>query len=133
MVRSGVLVMDPRAQALSSLARFQVTQMTVGDALHEIAAITLAALPGAAIAGMTVLGEDGQPTTAIYTDEESPEIDAAQYREDKGPCLDAWRHRSVIRIADVDEAAEQYPGFVAACREHGVRSTLSLPTVSGDV
>jgi len=49
--------------------------------LDRIAVITLEAVPAAAVAGMSMLGEDEQPTTAVYTDEESPEIDAAQYRE----------------------------------------------------
>jgi transcriptional regulator with GAF, ATPase, and Fis domain len=124
---------DPRAEALALLARFQVADVTVGEALNEIADITLAALPAAAVAGMTMLGEDGQPTTAVYTDEESPEIDAAQYREGKGPCLDAWLNRRVCRISDTREAAERFPAFASACRDHGVYSTLSLPMVSADI
>ncbi|HEX9969464.1 MAG TPA: hypothetical protein VGB03_04935, partial [Acidimicrobiales bacterium] len=77
--------MDPRAKALSALARFQVTEVSVGDTLHRIAEITQEAIPAAAVVGMTMLGDDGQPTTAVYTDEDSPEIDDAQYREGKGP------------------------------------------------
>src|SRR5436190_5601738 len=105
----------------------------LGDTLDRIAVVTLEALPSAAVAGMSVLGEDEQPTTAIYTDEESPEIDAAQYREGKGPCLDAWRYNRVIRVDRVEDWAETYPGFVTACADHGVLSTLSLPMVSGGV
>jgi len=125
--------LDARAKALSALAHFQVAASTVGDTLDRIAVITLEALPSAAVAGMSVLGEDEQPTTAIYTDEESPEIDAAQYREGKGPCLDAWRYNRVIRVDRVEDWAETYPGFVTACADHGVLSTLSLPMVSGGV
>src|SRR4051795_8399859 len=106
--------LDARAKALSALARFQVADSTVGDTLDRIAVITLAALPAAAAAGMSVLGEDEQPTTAIYTDEESPEIDAAQYREGKGPCLDAWRYNRVIRVDRVEDWAETYPAFAAS-------------------
>ena len=125
--------MDARAKAFSALTRFQVSELNVGDTLHRIAEITLEALPSAAIAGMTMLGEDEQPTTAIYTDKDSPELDEAQYREGKGPCLDAWRHKRVIRVDRVEDWADQYPGFASGCREHGVLSTLSLPMVSGDV
>jgi GAF domain-containing protein len=127
------LSLDPRAKALSALARFQVTDATVGGTLERIAEITLEAMPSAAIAGMTMLGEDGQPTTAIYTNPESPEIDSAQYREGKGPCLDAWRHKRVFRVARVEDCASEYPAFAAACMEHGVLSTLSLPMISGEV
>jgi putative methionine-R-sulfoxide reductase with GAF domain len=124
---------DPRARALSALARFQVADATVGGTLDRIAEITLEAMPSAAIVGMTMLGEDEQPTTAIYTNPDSPEIDAAQYREGKGPCLDAWRHRKVFRVGQVERCASEYPGFAAACSDHGVQSTLSLPMISGEV
>lgn len=124
---------DARAEALAALALFQVTDVTVGDTLQKIADITVDAIPGAAIAGMTMLGDDEQPTTAVYTDEESPEIDAAQYRSGRGPCLDAWRQNRAIRIDEISGRADQYPDFVAACEQHGVMSTLSLPMTAGDV
>jgi transcriptional regulator with GAF, ATPase, and Fis domain len=127
------MAVDPRAKALSALARFQVADGTVGDTLNRIAEITLEAMPAASIVGMTMLGDDEQPTTAIYTNPESPEIDAAQYREGKGPCLDAWRTKRVFRVDRVEECADEYPAFAAACKEHGVLSTLSLPMISGDV
>lgn len=76
--------MDARSKALSALARFQITDATVGDTLNQIAEITLEAMPSAAIAGMTMLGEDGQPTTAIYTNQDSPQIDKAQYTDGRG-------------------------------------------------
>jgi GAF domain-containing protein len=124
---------DPRAQALSALARFQVADATVGDTLNRIAQITLEAMPRASIVGMTMLGEDEQPKTTVYTDADSPEIDAAQYREGKGPCLDAWRQKEVFRVAQIDRCAEQYPAFAVACREHGIQSTLSLPMIGGEI
>src|SRR3954462_13298895 len=96
---------DPRAKALSALARFQVTETTVGETLQRIAEITLEAVPAAAIAGMTMLGDDGKPTTAVYTDHDSPEIDEAQYREGKGPCLDAWRQKRPLRVEQVSARA----------------------------
>src|SRR4051794_15750715 len=124
--------MDARSKALSALARFQVTETSVSETLQRIAEITLEAVPAAAIVGMTMLGEDEQPTTAIYTDRDSPEIDEAQYREGKGPCLDAWRHRRIFRVPQVEAYVDEYPAFAAACLEHGVLSTLSMPLVNGD-
>lgn len=62
-----------------------------------------------------------------------PQIDEAQYREGKGPCLDAWRQRAVVRLDLVEEHASAYPAFASACCDHGVASTLSLPMMSGDI
>jgi hypothetical protein len=39
----------------------------------------------------------------------------------------------VFRVGRVEECADEYPAFAAACKEHGVLSTLSLPMISGDV
>ncbi|MCW2680299.1 MAG: hypothetical protein JWM62_1700 [Frankiales bacterium] len=125
--------MDARAAALSALAQFQVTETTVGQALQRIADITLEAVPAAAVVGMSMLGEDGRPTTAVYTDVESPAIDEAQYRDSKGPCLDAWRNNVVLHVPRVADQADTYPGFAAACLQHGVQSTLSLPMRAGSV
>src|SRR3954453_12076262 len=94
---------DARAKAFTALARFQVAEATVGDTLNRIAEITLEVMPSASVAGMTMLGSDEQPTTAIYTDPDSPEIDEAQYREGKGPCLDAWREKRVFLIGRVED------------------------------
>jgi len=124
---------DARGEALSALARFQVTQATVGETLDRVAQIALEAMTAAEVAGMTMLGNDGRPTTAVYTDKDSPEIDEAQYREGKGPCLDAWRTNQVLRVDRVEDLRSDYPGFTQACLEHGVLSTLSLPMVAGDM
>lgn len=122
---------DPRARALHALARFQVTDATVGETLHHLAEITIDAIPAAEIAGMTMLDADGRPTTAVYTAEDSPEIDAAQYAEGRGPCLDAWRENRIVRIDDTTTTTEEYPAFTAACAAHGIHSTLSLPLATG--
>lgn len=124
---------DPRGEALSVLTRFLVTETTVGDTLQRIAEITFDAVEPATAVGLTMLGEGGRPTTAVSTSPVSPEIDAAQYREDRGPCLDAWRRRRVVRVDDVEAVDHEYPAFTAACRDHRVRSTLSIPLVSGEV
>ena len=122
---------DPSAQALSALSQFLVSKTSMGDTLLRVSQITTAALPHADMAGITLLGEDGRPKTGIFTDTDSPEIDAAQYESGKGPCLDSWRESRVIRLADMDDAADEYPEFAKAARAHGVLSTLSLPLVAG--
>jgi transcriptional regulator with GAF, ATPase, and Fis domain len=127
------LAKDPLATALTALAQFQITRFTVGETLQQIAEVTVEAIPAAEVVGMTMLDDDEKPSTAIYTDEDSPDIDAAQYREGRGPCLDAWRQMRVVRLDDIADRSSEYPGFVEACQRHNVRSTLSLPMVAGDV
>ncbi len=123
---------DPRAEALQALSQFLVAKSSMHDALLRVSEITTGALPAAEMAGVAVLDDNGKPTTAIFTDEEAPRIDAAQYETGIGPCLDAWRTKQVVRIDEMEAAASTYPEFSAAAREHGVNSTLSLPLVAGD-
>jgi GAF domain-containing protein len=126
------LSQDPRSKALTALSQFLVTEATLGETLQRVADITMAAMPGAEFCGISMLDQQGRPTTAIFTDEESPVIDAAQYASGKGPCLDAWRTKKVVRIDDMTLAGDTYPEFSVVALEHGVLSMLSLPLVSGD-
>jgi len=87
-------------------------------------------MPSAAIAGIT-LDDGGHPSTGVYTDDESPRIDLAQYESGRGPCLDAWRQRRIVRIDDMRQAMEEYPEFARSAMEHGVGSTISLAMVIG--
>ena len=123
---------DPRALTLQTLSQFLVADDAAGDTLRRIVAIACDAIPAAEIAGMSLLTDDGGPATPIYTHEASPAIDRGQYAEGRGPCLDAWRERRVVRIDDVEAAVATYPAFSRAALDHGVRSTLSLPLVAHD-
>ena len=122
---------DASAQALGALSQFVVSKTSMGETLLRVSQITTDALPAADMAGITLLGADGKPTTGIFTDPEAPEVDAAQYASGRGPCLDSWRLQTVIRLDDLD-AAGAYPEFVAAARAHGVQSSLSLPLMAGE-
>jgi GAF domain-containing protein len=121
-------------EALDALSRFLVADASIGDTLQRVAEISVDAVPCAAMAGITMLDEHEQATTAVFTDAGAPEIDQAQYDSGRGPCLDAWRARALVRLDDVDDdGAASYPEFATACREHGIFSTLSLPLVNGDL
>jgi len=126
------MLSDAQAQALRALSNFLVSKTSMGDTLLTVSQITVDALPGAEMAGISLLGEDGRPTTGVFTDQQAPEIDTAQYESGRGPCLDSWRQGEVIRLDDVESAAGAYPEFAKAAQAHGVQSTLSLPLVAGD-
>ena len=124
--------LDARSEALASITRFLVTDVSLGDVLLQVAQATVNAMPGAEMAGITMGSVDGKPVTGVFTDPESPEIDAAQYESGNGPCLDAWRTKRVIRVDDMSSAHERYPEFSTVALAHRVRSTLSLPLVAGE-
>src|SRR5215210_1370742 len=99
--RKASMSQDPRGDALRSLSQFLVADATVADTLLRVCEIATEALPAARFAGISLLDEDGRPRTRVYTDDEAPEVDAGQYESGRGPCLDAWRRREVVRIDDM--------------------------------
>ncbi len=121
---------DPRSDAFRALTRFLVTEASLGDTLLRVTEITTGAIPAAQMAGISMMGADGRPTTNVFTDEATPEIDQAQFESGNGPCLDAWREKRTVRLDAMPAAREDYPEFAAAALDHGVLSTLSLPLVA---
>ena len=123
---------DAQAQALRALSNFLVAKSSMRDTLLDVSQITVDAMPAAEMAGISLLGENGRPTTGIFTDHQAPEIDSSQYESGRGPCLDSWRQGRVIRLDDMEAAVDDYPEFAKAAQAHGVQSTLSLPLMAGD-
>lgn len=116
---------DHLSEGIAELSRLLVNEEALDDTLRRVAELACRTLGGADVAGVTLL-RDGKPTTAVFTDLASPEIDSAQYETGIGPCLDAFRHQQVFRI-DSTVADEQWPPFSEAAAEHGIQSTISLP------
>jgi GAF domain-containing protein len=116
---------DHLAEGITELSRLLVNEESLDDTLQRVADLACRNTGGADIAGVTML-RDGKPTTTVYTDPTSPEIDSAQYETGSGPCMDAFREQRVFRIADT-EVDESWTAFSAAAFDRGVRSTISFP------
>src|SRR5205085_6611619 len=97
--------------------------------LHRVAELACVTLSDCDMAAMTLV-RSGRPSTPVCTDEVTREIDQAQYDADSGPCLDAYRHQQVFRIAST-RSEQRWPNFVRAAADHGILSTLSLPLGNG--
>ena len=102
---------------------------TLGDALTELSELAVADM-SADMPGLTLLTEQGRPKTVVYTDRMVPEIDQAQYDSDRGPCLQAYRERRSVSVADTG-AEERWPEFGAAAHRHGISTSLSIPVIVG--
>lgn len=95
--------------------------------LHAICTEVKATVRGADMVGITVLTDgDAHPQTAASTDARVNDVDAAQYRADEGPCLEAARSRHVVRAA-LSDAAARWPRFAASVADTGLASYLSAP------
>lgn len=112
-------------EALLALSHAQVADGTVDELLTRICELATSQLDGCDMAGVTLMGPNG-PITAVFTDSAAPDIDAEQYRTGRGPCLDAFRDGTMLRIDDT-AIEDRWPEFSVAAKAHGVQSTLSLP------
>jgi GAF domain-containing protein len=121
---------DPVHQALDALSSYLIGSDPLDATVRRVAEITVSAFPAARFAGISTLIE-GEPCTAVFTDEMAPEIDAAQYESGEGPCLDSYRHRRIYRINDT-ESEKRWPSFTSAASGRGIRSTISFPMVAND-
>src|SRR3954451_11479271 len=116
--------------AVQSLTRYYVGSQTLGDTLHQVAELTIQAVPAADHVGITLLVDD-KLKTSVFTHPEIPEIDQAQYRTGDGPCIDAYREGKPYTIDSTLEPG-RWQAFRDSAAEHGVLSTLSLPLITHD-
>ena len=64
--------------------------------------------------------------TPVASTELALALDGAQYAASEGPCLAAARDHRPQRVDELDRDGT-FPALAAAARQHGVRSSLSLP------
>jgi GAF domain-containing protein len=118
---------SPLSESLGELSRFFVGDSTVLEALTRMTELTQRAVPSAELVGITMLVE-GRQRTAVFTDEDAPEIDQAQYASGDGPCLSAFEESRITEIEDTTVAGD-WPEFRRAAADHGIRSTISFPLI----
>jgi GAF domain-containing protein len=116
---------SPLNESLAALSRFFVGDCTFEDTLQRVTDLSVFAVEGAELAGLTMIAE-GRKRTAVFTDELSPEIDRSQYESGEGPCIEAFETGKVQTIeSTLDDGP--WPEFRRTAASFGIRSTLSLP------
>ena len=112
-------------------ANLVIGEETFEVTLQHIVDLACAGVAGCSMAGLTLL-ERGGPMTAAATSDVALRVDLAQYVENSGPCLDAYRRQVFNRITSTD-TEKRWPEFCLAAAASGVHSTLSFPlVVAGD-
>lgn len=96
------------------------------QALVQVAVgLGLTAADGVSGCSITEIGGGGYRTTAA-AGAVAVALDQAQYDAGIGPCLVAADTGQAQQLDDADRQ-RRYPAFAVASREHGIRSSLSLP------
>jgi GAF domain-containing protein len=117
-------------EAIRQMASFSVVDNVMPDILRRVAVLANDTVDGSDFVGLT-MAVNGRPGTPVFTDEEAPEIDSAQYETGIGPCLDSFRDGVIHSIPSTREDT-RWRSFSEACQVHGVLSTLSIPVLASD-
>lgn len=89
-----------------------LTEATVATALSTVTSLAADALAGTAGSGISLLDADGRRITSAATDPLVEQLDDLQYELDEGPCLTAWRERTVLHSDGRDE--QRWPAWTPA-------------------
>jgi GAF domain-containing protein len=111
-------------ESLTELGRTLAQDESVQETLGSILTLATRLVPGCIAASVTVLDEDGKPSTVAATDAEQEELDRRQYLLRDGPCMDAAEHQK-INSWSLTEAEQRWPDFTALATEMGLRSYLA--------
>ncbi len=123
----------PADELMGTFARMSgvlLTEATVSTALATLTSLAADTIPASTGAGISLLDERGTRTTSAATDALVAELDDLQYELDEGPCLTAWRERTVVRSGGPEE--QRWPEWLRRSRTLGLRSYASAALLSGD-
>src|SRR3954453_22671885 len=95
--------------AIRSLSRLLLAEETFETTLSRVASLACRTLENCDMASVTLM-DGGRPSTPAQTDPTAGDLDAAQYRSERGPCLEAYSVRQVVR-GKVPECVERWPEF----------------------
>lgn len=118
--------LDPAlVEGLERLHGLLLAEEDLDSTLRVVAEIAVKTISACDCAGVTLVENDQVLSTAC-TDPLCERIDADQYAAGEGPCVDAIRTNSVLRL---DDAAhdERWPSFGPRAEADGISSVLGLP------
>jgi GAF domain-containing protein len=117
------------ADVLSRMSGVLISHETLATSLLLVTHLAQETIPGTAGAGVTLI-DRGRRAAAAASDPLVERADELQYALDQGPCLTAWRQRTLVRIDDV-RSERRWPEWTAAVAQIGVRAVLSAPVIAG--
>ncbi|MDS2174004.1 GAF and ANTAR domain-containing protein [Nesterenkonia sp. CL21] len=95
--------------------------------LHDLARLSAVevGVPGATECGV-LLKRDRRNVVVGWSSPHAKTLDETQAGFDEGPCLDAQRTETLIRVPDV-RYETRWPAYMEAVRQTGLRSILAVP------
>ncbi|ALG15013.1 histidine kinase [Kibdelosporangium phytohabitans] len=100
---------------------------SVDEVLRHIVTAAMVLIPAADLASITLRSPDGRFSTPARSDSIATELDEAQYRDGKGPCVEAARPDGPAYAVSEDLAGERrWPLFAKVALHHGLLSVMAI-------
>jgi GAF domain-containing protein len=115
--------LDPTA-AFAELGQIKLGETDLDGVLQRIADLAKRTVPGADEVSVTLVRSRG-PHTAAFTGPLALELDEWQYRDGRGPCLEAAATHAVITVDDLTRE-DRWAPWAAQALSAGARSALSI-------
>lgn len=110
---------------LSRLANLLATTDDLDSALHEVAELARAAVPGCD-GSAVVVRDPNRPRAVAATDGRTRALAGYQQGHEQGPGVEALQYGEPRRIDDMISES-RWPGFCAEARQRGLGSALAVP------
>ncbi|MBP2368297.1 GAF and ANTAR domain-containing protein [Pseudonocardia parietis] len=116
----------PLAREFAELTTALLASGSVADILARVAAAARRVVPAADLVSVTLRDVDGRFHTPIETGPAASDIDEAQYRSGRGPCVESARADGpALAVADDLRSDGRWPEFAEAATRFGYRSVLA--------
>ncbi|GEB17747.1 GAF and ANTAR domain-containing protein [Paenarthrobacter aurescens] len=124
------LPLDELTLTLARIRGLLLTEEKVDRAVQLLAEGVRDAFPGSAGAGVSLIDEQGNRTSAGATDPLVIQGDQSQYRLGEGPCLSAWATEQTVIVSNAG-ADDRWPAWAESARELNIASVISAPLIRG--
>ncbi|WP_344172730.1 GAF and ANTAR domain-containing protein [Kribbella lupini] len=114
------------AHVLSELARELHHVDDPDDVLREAVDAAMDLVPGTRAGSVTEVADSHRVVHKAESGELPAQVDALMSEVGEGPCLDALRHRRIVRVEDMRRET-RWPRFAPRAAELGALSMLAFP------
>jgi GAF domain-containing protein len=123
--RSGVTLSHETALELAKLSGLALSEPDLDTALVAITRVAVTVV-GACDGASLTMRSRGVPSAPLASDEWAVAMDALQFVEQEGPCLECLREGSIMRSRDL-RTDGRFPNYGPKAAELGARSAMSMP------